>query len=131
MILDVPLMLLFNKIGLPSYLGALVSSITGYLLSVFIALRSLNKEHDIKYQETFNSILKMLVPVASLVLVVLLLRLIPYSEYSKLSCIISITINAIVGGITYIYVSYKMGLINDIIGEETVNKIIKKLTFKR
>ena len=131
MILDVPLMLLFNKIGLPSYLGALVSSIIGYLLSVFIALKALNKKHDIKYKDTFNCIIKMLVPVISLVLVVFLLRLIPYDVNSKLSCILSVIINAIIGGITYIYVSYKMGLIKEIIGEETVNKIVKKLTFKR
>ena len=127
MILDVPLMLLFNKIGIPSYLGALVSSITGYLLSVFIALRSLNKEHDIKYKDTISNIFKMLVPIISLIIVVLLLRNIPYDINSKISCILSIIINTIVGGVTYIFVSYKMGLINDILGD----KIVKKLTFKR
>ena len=131
MILDVPLMLLFNNINIPPYLGALASSIIGYLLSVFIALRRLNKEHDIKYKETFDTILKILVPVISLIMVVLLLRFIPYDINSKLSCIISIVINTIIGGITYIYVSYKMGLIEDIIGQEMINKILKKLTLKR
>ena len=131
MILDVPLMLLFNKLGLPSYLGALVSSITGYLLSVFIALRSLNKEYDIKYQDTLNSILKMFVPVIALIIVVLILRVIPYDINSKISCILNIIINTIIGGITYIFISYKMGLINDILGKDKIDKIIKKLTFKR
>lgn len=131
MILDVPLMLLFNKINIPSYLGALVSSIIGYLLSVFIALRSLNKEHNIEYKDTLNTIGKLLVPVISLIVVVLLLRFIPYNIESKLSCIINIIINTIIGGISYIFISYKMGLINDILGKEMIDKIIKKLTFKR
>ena len=130
-ILDVPLMLLFNKIGIPSYLGALVSSIIGYLLSVFIALKALNKEHKINYKDTFNTLLKILVPSISLIIVVLLIRLIPLNIDNTIKDILYIAFNALVGGFTYIFISYKMGLINDIIGEQLVNKIKKKLTLKK
>jgi O-antigen/teichoic acid export membrane protein len=130
-ILDVPLMILFNKLGIPSYLGALVSSIIGYLLSSFIALKSLNKEHHIHYDDTIKTIFKILVPSLSLVVVLLLMRLIPYDVTSRGMDLISIIINAIVGIVTYVFISYKMNLLNDIIGEEYLNKIKRKLTFKK
>ena len=130
-LLDVPIMLLFNYIHIPSYLGALVASILGYSLSIFIALKALNKEHQIDYQDTFKSLIKILVPVISLVLVLLLLKFIPYNVESRLSSIVSIIINTIVGGFVYIFVSYKIGLLNEIIGQRYLDKIIKKLTFKK
>src|SRR5574344_2280349 len=110
-LLDVPIMLLFNYIGIPSYLGALTASIIGYLLSSFIALRSL-KSKEISYEETFKSILKILVPALSLVFVLIILKVIPYNINSKFSSIISIIINALIGGFTYIFISYKMGLLD-------------------
>ena len=129
-ILDVPLMLLFNKIGIPAFLGASVASIIGYLSSSLIALYSIKKDHKINYSDTFKSISKILVPLASMLIVLLLLGLIFKVDLAdRISCIIYIAINSIIGGITYILVSYKMGLIKDIIGQEMINKIKKKLTF--
>jgi O-antigen/teichoic acid export membrane protein len=130
-LLDVPIMLLFNYIHIPSYLGALVASIIGYSLSIFIALKALNKEHQIDYHDTFKSLIKILVPVISLVVILLLLKFIPYNVESRLSSIVSIIINTIVGGFVYIFVSYKIGLLNEIIGQRYLDKIIKKLTFKK
>lgn len=128
--LDVPLMLLCNSINVPAYLGALISSIIGYLSASLIALYIIKKEHKINYKETFKSITKILVPIASMMLVLVLLSLaIKVDLSSRLSCIIYIAINSIIGGLVYIYVSSKMGLLKDIIGQNMIDKIKKKLTF--
>ena len=130
--LDVPIMLLFNKVGYPAYLGALVASIIGYLCATIIALSQIRKEHKIKFNDTINTIIKMLVPLVSMIIVVLLINLIiKVNLDSKISCILFIAINAIIGAVTYLVISYKMGLINDIIGKEMVDKVKKKLTFKK
>ena len=128
--LDVPLMLLCHSVNVPAYLGALLSSIIGYLCASIIALYIIKKEHKINYKETFKSITKMLVPLASMMLILLLLSLaIKVDLSSRLSCIIYIAINSIIGGLIYIYVSSKMGLLKDIIGQNMIDKIKKKLTF--
>jgi O-antigen/teichoic acid export membrane protein len=128
--LDVPLMLLCNSVNVPAYLGALISSIIGYLSASIIALYIIKKEHKINYKETFKSITKILVPLASMMLVLVLLSLaIKVDLSSRLSCIIYIAINSIIGGLVYIYVSSKMGLLKDIIGQNMIDKIKKKLTF--
>ncbi len=128
--LDVPLMLLCNNINIPPYLGALISSIIGYLCATLIALFIIKKDHKINYKETFNSILKMLVPIISMLIVLFVIKMfINVDLTNRLSCIIYIAINSIVGAIIYIFISHKMGLLENILGKETINRIKKKLTF--
>lgn len=129
-ILDVPIILLYSKIGVPPYLGAVTASIIGYILSIVIALISLKKECKIKYDDTFKLIIKMMVPTILMILIVLVLGFIlPVNYDSRLSCIIFVAINAICGALVYAVVSFKMGIIEKVLGKEMTNKILKKLTF--
>ena len=131
-ILDVPLMLLFNNIGIPAYLGALVATIIGYLVSAYISLSSIKKDHKLNYKETINTIKKIFIPLGTMLIVLVLFKIfIPVNLDSKISCIIYIIINTLVGGAVYILVSLKMGLFKDVLGEEIINKLKKKLTLKR
>ena len=129
-ILDVPLMLLYNKIGIPPFLGAVTASIIGYGLSIVIALISLKKDCKLAYRETFNVVIKMFVPTTLMVLVVLLLyKVFPINYGSKLSCILFVAINGILGAIMYFVVSFKMNIIEKVFGKTMLNRILKKLTF--
>ncbi|MBR4619273.1 MAG: polysaccharide biosynthesis protein [Bacilli bacterium] len=130
-LLDVPLMLLYSKIGIPPFLGAVTSSILGYSLSILIIFVALKKECNLKYTETLNVLFKLIVPVLAMVLSVLLLKLlIPLNIASRLSCIIYVAINALVGGVVYIVIAYKMGIVDSVFGREAVRKITRKLTFR-
>lgn len=131
-LLDIPLMYLFSKIGIPPFLGACTATIIGNLASSIISLTSLSHEHGIKYKETFKVLMKMIVPIISMFIVVFLLKLVvPINYGSKLSCIIHIGIISLFGGITYLAISYKMGIITKVFGKSMINKIIKKLTFNK
>lgn len=131
-ILDLPLIFLFNKVGIPAYLGALVASIIGYLLSSFIALKSIKKEEkQITYQDSIQTFLKVLIPSFCMIIVLLLLRLIPYNVNSRISCLFFIILNSLIGSLVYFYISYKMGLISSILGKDFLLKIKKKLTHKK
>lgn len=129
-LLDAPIMILYNKIGIPCYLGAVTASITGYLLSIIIAFVALSKNCKIKYKKTFKLFFKMLVPTLLMILVVVLLkRFVPVNYGSKLSCILYVGVNAILGGFVYIFMSLKMGIVEKVLGKEMTNRILKKLTF--
>lgn len=129
-ILDVPLMILFNKLNLPAYYGASVSSIIGYTTSTLIGLKYINKDKNISYKETIKVIFKILIPALSMLVVLLIInKFIPLDVYKKFDAIILIIINAIIGGIIYIYLSFKLNIPYQIFGKEYLNKIIKKLTF--
>lgn len=131
-LLDVPIMLLYNKIGIPPFLGAITSSIIGYLLSIIIIFVALKKECKLNYTETFKVLGKLIIPVVAMIFVVLIcMNIVPVTLSSKLSCIIFISINAIAGGVIYLFFVYKLGIIESVLGKDTFNKLIKKLHFKK
>ena len=129
-LLDVPIMLLYNRIGLPVYLGSITASIIGYSTSVVIGLILLRKENKYSYKKAVTMALKSLIPALSMLFVLILLRMVvSFSVTSRLTAVLNIAINAIVGGIVYIFISIKAGLLDEIIGRHNVAKIVRKLTF--
>lgn len=131
-LLDVPLMILFAYWKIPAYFGAIIATMLGYSLSVFIALFTLHKQNNLHYTQTLKVLLKSLFPLVLMILVVLLGKwLIPLNLNSKINCIIYITITSLSGAFVYLFTSYKMGLLEEIFGREFINKIIKKLTLGR
>lgn len=131
-LLDVPIMLLFNVLGIPPFLGAGTASIIGYASASIYVLYVLRKEHNLRYGKTFRLVCKLIVPILSMILSVLLtMYLVPVSYDSKLSCIIYIGINAAVGAIVYGLLVYMNGTLNDVLGDRfgitsKLDKIFKR-----
>ena len=129
-LLDVPLILLYSKIGIPPYLGAITASIIGYVTSVVIALVSLHKDCNLKYYETFKTLIKMLFPTIAMVVVVVFVKIVfPLNLEHRLNSLIYVAICTILGGLTYFIISYKQGLLERILGKRMANKILKIVTF--
>lgn len=129
-ILDMPIMLLFNKIGIPSFLGASTASIIGYSISSIYALYVLKKEHALQYGNTFKLLKKLLLPLILMVAgVMLCMKIIPINYDSKFSTVIYIAINSIVGAFIYLFILYKKGILSSVLGENLMNKITSKMPF--
>lgn len=128
-ILDVPFMIIFNKIGLPAYYGATTASLISYALSIIVGLKLINHDKNINYKQSILTILKILIPSLTMALVLIILnKFLPLNPYKKLDSIIIIIINTIIGAIIYIYLSIKLNLLKQVFGEDYLNKITKKLT---
>ncbi|MCH5167346.1 MAG: polysaccharide biosynthesis protein [Erysipelotrichales bacterium] len=127
--LDVPIMYLFKIIGFKPFLGSITASIIGYSVSVFIGLFVLKRENNIKYKDTVKTVGRTLIPGLFMALVLLTVNsFLKLNELTISGAILTIIIDAIIGGIIYISISYKMGLIDYIIGKDMLNNILKKLT---
>lgn len=128
-ILDVPFMILFNKIGIPAYYGATTASLISYALSIKVGLKLINKEKNISYKQSIITTLKTLIPAITMALILIIInKLLPLNPYNKLDSLLIITINTILGAIIYIYISIKLNLLKEVFGEDYLNKITKKLT---
>lgn len=131
-LLDVPLMLLFNALGLRPYLGAILATCIGYSLSVFIALKILKKNSHISYKSTYKVLFKILLSTIVMIGAVLIVKnIVPLNPNSKLMCILYICLVTVVGAFAYAFTGVKTGLIKDVFKEDYLNKIKKKLTFKK
>lgn len=53
LLLDIPFMFLFNKLGFDAYNGAILASCTGYTVSTLFVLIYLNRKERFNYKETY------------------------------------------------------------------------------
>src|SRR5574344_157952 len=129
-LLDVPLMLLCNHIGIGAYYGAIISSAIGYTISNYIGMHAMSKEHTFSYKDTVITVIKSLIPSLAMVIVLLAVnRILPFNIYSLTSSLLLITIDVIIGATVFIYLSFKLKIPEHIFGGSEINKILKKLTF--
>ena len=129
-LLDIPLMLLFHRLGFIPFYGALAATIIGTSLSIFIALYKIKKEHKLKYKETVAMAKKLVFPTVLMSMIVIGLKmLIPVNYNSALSCIIYVAIISLAGAFIYLTITFKQKTLQAIFGQEYLAKIIKKLTF--
>lgn len=127
-ILDIPLILLFNKIGIPPFYGAITATIIGYAISFIISLLYLKKSLNFNYKILINTIKKLIFPTLLMTFILLFFnRFINTESTSRLYYLLVILFNALIGGIVYLVVTYKNGALFVAFGEEYVNKLINKI----
>ncbi|MBQ3021338.1 MAG: polysaccharide biosynthesis protein [Bacilli bacterium] len=131
-LLDVPLMYLCKYIGIESFLGSIFASFLGYILSISLNIHFLKKESkDLKFKNTINIFYKSMFAILVMVISLLILNnFLNFDIYSKLGAIITIIINSVIGGIIYIFITYKLNVIEDIFGKSMINKFKTKLHIK-
>ncbi|MDD4035722.1 MAG: polysaccharide biosynthesis protein [Bacilli bacterium] len=127
-ILNIPLIYSFNKLGIYAFYGAITATICGYLLASILGLRYLAKDFNISYEDTIHNLFKIVIITILMVIVLSLLKLvIPINASSRLICIAIAVLYSLVGGFVYIFVSSKNKLINDIFGDNIKKMILTKL----
>ena len=67
-ILDIPMMNLFNKIGIYPYYGAIAATIIGYIIALGIPMYVLYKKEGFRYTETIKTLPKCILSVGIITL---------------------------------------------------------------
>lgn len=131
-LLDVPFMYLCKYIGIESFLGSIFASMVGYILSISISIHYLRKESKkLKFKETINTFYKVMVAIITMFVTLFIInKFLPFNLYNRVDAIIVIIINALIGGIIYIFITYKLKVIENIFGIDFINKIKTKLHLK-
>lgn len=131
-LLDIPLMILCNKVGIYPYYGAIISTIIGSTLALTISLKRLKKDMNFKYGDLLTILKKSILPLLSMSLVVIVLEyfISPFFT-TRITSIITCTICALVGAIVYGLIAYKNNLLYDSLGKEYVDEILTKLRLKK
>lgn len=130
-IIDFPMMILFNALGIEAYYGAIVATYLCNILSIFIGLSALKKEHNFSYRELLSTFLKTLVPIFAMIIVIFglkaLFNIFNLSVFKRVDSLIIIVISTILGALTYFIISIKMHLFESIIGKEELDKFKEKI----
>ncbi len=130
-LLNIPLMVLFYKIGIAPYLGAILSTAIGYSLAFVRSLSKLKKEHEVDYRDTYRMGRKLCIPTIAMIFVVVFFKwVVPVSYSSKLSCTFYIGVISLMGAIVYLGIAYKMGILKEVFGTARLDKIGRRLAGK-
>ena len=126
-VLNVPLIHSFNKMGLPAFYGAITATILGFLTSSIIAIIVLKKKYKFNFEDTAKEILNILIATIVMLLVLIGLKfVVPTSTTSRMISIGVVLLYSIIGAIVYLFVLYKTKSINNIFGEEKVKSLLNK-----
>ena len=130
-LLDVPLMILCHKIGLPPYWGATFATMIGLSISMAFVIVTLKKELGCKFKYILDVAKKTCIPLIAMIVVVILLKvLIPINMANRTMCIIYIGIISIIGALVYFFISSKIGLLENVLGKDFLNKLKNKIKLK-
>lgn len=136
--LNVPLMFLFNKLGLHAFYGAITSTLIGLSVSIIINLYVMHKDKDLKisYKSTYKNFFKILYTIVIMCIALFILKMfIPLNNHGRMMSLIVICIYGFVGMLIYFGITYKNGVIENILGKDFIkgimNKIKKILHIKR
>jgi hypothetical protein len=126
-VMHIPLMVLFHKIGIPIYYGNLAATIIGYIITIFICLKDLRNAFAINYSRTIKRTIVILFATAIMIIVVKLLGIvIPVGNHSRLMSLIIVGFYAIVGMTVYFGITYKTKTFDRIIGKDIISVLLRK-----
>lgn len=126
LVLQYPLMLLFNNLGLYPFYGSTLATLTGLLISFIINVIVINKIVKLDIKKLIKNSLKFIYPVIIMVFALVLLnKVIFFDESSRIIAIVKIMINASLGSLIYFGITIKNGIFKEIFGDKFLKKIVK------
>lgn len=126
-ILNIPMMYICKWIGIEAYYGPMIATFISQTLTVIYLLVKLKKNYQIDYKDTINTLIKTLLCVGIMLAVLLIMSLfIKVNLNSRMLSLLVCILYAVIGIIVYGLCAFKCGLITNILGEERVNKILKR-----
>lgn len=126
-LLDIPMILLLNKLGLSAYIGTILATCIGYMISITIVVNHLKKDMSFNFKKSLEVLKRLVLPALIIIIMLALSKTFISFEYNRLNSILSVMIHGIIGMIIYLLITYKNKSLTDVLGEEFVNKILRKI----
>jgi len=127
-ILDVPFMLLFDKLGMNVSYGAITAALIGYSLSTLTSLYILRKKYGFRFGRTIKRLPKYLYTWLLFIITIELLKfIIPTNLESRILQIPILMVFGLISFLVYFYLNYKNGNIEIVFGTTLNNKLKKFL----
>ncbi len=126
-VLDIPLMYLFNKIGIYPYYGAITATLIGYAISFIIIFASLKKNMKFDYKSIKSTIKGIILPLILMMIPLLVLNRIMPIYNGRLVQIPIILLYGLVGAGIYLIFTYKNKILDNTFGGSYVENVVNML----
>ena len=126
LIFNTPVMMLFNYLKLPAYIGAIITTILAQALAIIFLLLNLKKKYKVNYKDTFITGIKIMVLNLIMVVSLFIVKLvIGEFQHTRLYSLLEIIIYGLIGIFVYGFIAYKEHLFEDVFGKELLKKFKK------
>lgn len=126
LILQVPLMHLFNALGLYPFWGSTLATLLGLSTSVITNLVVIKKTVGLDLKEYFKKMFKFIYPLIIMIIVLLLMnKFISAYALTRTKSILIIALYAFVGAVIYFALTFKNGIFKEIFGDKFFKKLKK------
>ena len=87
----------------------------------------LHRKYEVNYETTFKELVNVLCSAFFMIITLLVLRFtVPQVVLSRLLNILIIAVYTLIGALVYFFITYRIGTVKRIFGEELLDKISKK-----
>lgn len=128
--LDIPIIILLDKVGLPPYIGSMFATITGVSTSLTIVMVSLKREFHFDYGPIVRALVA---SIAGTIVISLFMAgyqyLIPDAN-RWITKVIRFGVAGVLASILYFALAYKSGALVRFMGQEKLDSIMRKLHLK-
>lgn len=127
LLLQYPLMVLFNNIGLYPFYGSILATILGLITSFLINVYVIYKVVKLDLKKLIKNALKFIYPVIIMCVILLVFKnIISINMTSRLLAIVIILIYAFIGAGIYFGITIKNGIFSEIFGDKLIKKFKKE-----
>lgn len=130
-LLDIPMIILLNKLGLPAYIGTVIATCIGYIISITIVMKYLKKEMNFNFKKTLELLKNIIIPIIVMIIPILIIRHFITFNLTRMTSLLSVVLYGLLGVAIYLFITYKNGSLNTVFGEEFINNIFRKLHLKK
>ena len=126
--LNIPLMYLFNNLGIYPFYGAITATILGFVTSAIISTIHIKRKFNINYKTTMLEAKNIIFGVILMLAVMFATTyIIPLKVEGRLLSFVIAVIYALIGGTVYLIYTYKTKTLENVFGKKFLNKITNKL----
>ncbi len=126
--LNIPLMYLFNNLGIYPFYGAITATILGFVTSAIISTIHIKRKFNINYKTTISEAKNIIIAVTLMLAVMFATTyIIPLKVEGRLLSFVIAIIYALIGGTVYLIYTYKTKTLENVFGKKFLNKITNKL----
>ena len=126
--LNIPLMYLFNNLGIYPFYGAITATILGFVTSAIISTIHIKRKFNINYKTTISEAKNIIIAVTLMLAVMFATTyIIPLKVEGRLLSFVIAVIYALIGGSVYLIYTYKTKILENVFGKKFLNKITSKL----
>lgn len=131
-LLNVPIMRLCYSLGIPAYYGPIFTTLLTQSVSVLIILIIMRKDYKVAYRKTIVLTIKVLLITGVMIGILSIMNLfIPVAVQSRWMAILVTILYAGVGAVIYCILGYRHHVIQEVFGNDILDKILRKIHLKK